>query len=45
MDINNIEDPFSAIQIPDCSFLLKTDTSKLGWGAKERKHWWTIFTR
>ena len=30
--INNIEDSFSPIQIPNCSFLLKTDGSKLGWG-------------
>ena len=31
--INNIEDSFSPIQIPNCSFLLKTDVSKSGWGA------------
>ena len=31
--INNIEDSFSPIQIPNCSFLLKTDGSKLGWNA------------
>ena len=31
--INNIEDSFSPIQIPNCSFLLKTDASKSGWGA------------
>ena len=28
--INNIEDSVSPIQIPNCSFLLKTDASKLG---------------
>ena len=31
--INNTEDSFSPIQIPNCSFLLKTDASKSGWGA------------
>ena len=31
--INNIEDSFSPIQIPNCSFLLKTNVSKAGWGA------------
>ena len=31
--INNIEDSFSPIQIPNCGFLLKTDGSKSGWGA------------
>ena len=31
--INNTEDSFSPIKIPNCSFLLKTDASKLGWGA------------
>ena len=31
--INNIEDSFSPIQIPNCSFLLKTNVSKSGWGA------------
>ena len=33
--INNIEDSFSPIQIPNCSFLLKTDASKSRWGAEE----------
>ena len=31
--INNIEDSFSPIQIPNCSFLLNSDASKSGWGA------------
>ena len=31
--INNNEDSFSPIQIPNCSFLLKTDASKSGWSA------------
>ena len=31
--INNIEDSFSPIQIPNCSFLLKTDASKSVWDA------------
>ena len=31
--INNIKDSFSPIQIPNCSFLLKTDASKSGSGA------------
>ena len=31
--INNIEDSFSPIKIPKCSFLLKTDVCKSGWGA------------
>ena len=31
--INNIEDSFSLTQIPNCSFLLKTDVSKSDWGA------------
>ena len=31
--INNIEDSFSPIQIPNCSILLKTDVSKSSWGA------------
>ena len=29
--MNNIEDSFSPIQIPNCTFLLKTDASKSGW--------------
>ena len=29
--IHNIEDFFTPIQIPNCSFLLKTDASKSGW--------------
>ena len=28
-----MEDSFSPIKIPNCSFLLKTDASKSGWGA------------
>ena len=28
--INNIEDSFSPIKVPNCSFLLKTDASKSG---------------
>ena len=28
--INNIEDLFSSIQIPNCSFLLKADASRAG---------------
>ena len=31
--INNTEDSFSLMQIPDCSFLKKTDASKSGWGS------------
>ena len=31
--INNTEGSFYPIQIPNCSFLLKTDPSKSGWGA------------
>ena len=31
--INNTEDSFSPIQVPNCSFLLKTGASKSGWGA------------
>ena len=31
--INNTEDSFSPIQIPNCSFLLKTYESKTGWSA------------
>ena len=31
--IKNIEDSFSPMQIPNCSFLLKTDGSKSGRGA------------
>ena len=31
--INNTEDSFSPMQIPDCSFLKKTDASKSGWGS------------
>ena len=31
--INNIDDSFSPIQIPNCSSLLKTDASKSSWGA------------
>ena len=30
--INNTEDSFSPIQVPNCSFLLKTNASELGWG-------------
>ena len=30
--INNTEDSFSPIQIPNYSFLVKTDVSKSGWG-------------
>ena len=33
--INNIEDSFSPIQIPNCSFLLKADASKSGWDPEE----------
>ena len=31
--MNNIEHSFSPMQIPNCSFLLKADASKSGWGA------------
>ena len=31
--INNTEDSFSPIQIPNCSFLLKRNVSKPAWGA------------
>ena len=31
--IKNIEDSFSQMQIPNCSFLLKTDASESSWGA------------
>ena len=31
--INNIKDSFSPIQIPNGSFLIKTDADKSGWGA------------
>ena len=31
--IDNIEDSFSPIQIPNCSFLFKTYASKSDWGA------------
>ena len=30
--INNTEDSFSPIQVPNCSFLLKTNASESGWG-------------